>query len=42
MQKEDIKIDMIYVNYEHIDWDYLYKKNDEERITDELKRLKIS
>ena len=37
---EEWIIGMIYVNYEDIDWDYLYKKAGEERTTDELKRFK--
>lgn len=37
---EEWIIGMIYVNYEDIYWDYLYKKAGEEGTTDELKRFK--
>ncbi len=37
---EEWIIGMIYVNYDDIEWDYLYEKASEERTTDELDRFK--
>ncbi|HLV09030.1 MAG TPA: hypothetical protein VKY40_02365, partial [Halanaerobiales bacterium] len=37
---EEWIIGMIFINYDDIDWDYLYMKAGEERTTDELKRFK--